>query len=88
VVHAFNSSTQEAEGQAQIPKSSRPSWLVYRVSSRTARATQRNPVLTKCQKRESESDTVELELHVLVRRLMLVFGLKIWSFGRAASGFN
>jgi hypothetical protein len=40
VAHAFNLSTQEAEaGRFEFEAS-----LVYRVSSRTARATQRNPV--------------------------------------------
>jgi hypothetical protein len=41
VAHAFNPSTWEAEagGSSEFEAS-----LVYRVSSRTARATQRNPV--------------------------------------------
>jgi hypothetical protein len=42
-VHVFNLSTQEA-------RSSRPAWS-YRVSSRTARATQRNPVSENKQNR-------------------------------------
>jgi hypothetical protein len=37
VAHVFNPSTQEAEA-------GRSPSLIYRVSSRTARATQRNPV--------------------------------------------
>jgi hypothetical protein len=41
VVHAFNPSTQEAETSRSL--SLRPA-SVYKVSSRTARATQRNPV--------------------------------------------
>jgi hypothetical protein len=41
VVHTFNPSTREAEAGGFL--SSRPS-LVYRVSSRTVRATLRNPV--------------------------------------------
>jgi hypothetical protein len=41
VVHAFNPSTWEAEAGGFL--SSRPAWST-RVSSRTARATQRNPV--------------------------------------------
>jgi hypothetical protein len=41
VAHAFNSSTQEAEAGGFL--SSRPAWS--KVSSRTARAIQRNPVL-------------------------------------------
>jgi hypothetical protein len=40
VVHAFNPSTQDAEAGGFL--SSRPAWS--KVSSRTARATQRNPV--------------------------------------------
>jgi len=40
VAYTFNPSTQEAEA------------LVYRVSSRTARTTQRNPVSTLCQEEE------------------------------------
>jgi hypothetical protein len=44
VAHAFNPSTWEAEIGGFL--SSRPS-LVYRVSSRTARAIQRNPVSKK-----------------------------------------
>jgi hypothetical protein len=42
LAHAFNPSTREAEAGGFL--SSRPACLVYRVSSRTARATQRNPV--------------------------------------------
>ena len=44
VVHIFNPRTQEAESR-QI--SEFKASLVYRGSSRTARATQRNPVLKK-----------------------------------------
>jgi hypothetical protein len=44
VVYAFNPSTWEAE-ISEFEAS-----LVYRVSSRTARTTQRNPVLKKKQK--------------------------------------
>jgi hypothetical protein len=49
VVHAFNPSTWEAETGGFL--SSRPS-LVYRVSSRTARAIQRNPVSKKTKKQK------------------------------------
>jgi hypothetical protein len=43
VAHAFNPSTWVAEaGRFELEAS-----LVYKVSSRTARATQRNPVLKK-----------------------------------------
>ena len=51
VVHAFNPSTREAEAGGFL--SSRPS-LVYKVSSRTARATQRNPVSKKKKKSKLE----------------------------------
>jgi hypothetical protein len=44
VARAFNPNTSEAEAGGFL--SSRPA-LVYRVSSRTARATQRNPVSKK-----------------------------------------
>jgi hypothetical protein len=52
VTHAFNPSTWEAEAGRFLRL--RPS-LVYRVSSRTARATQRNPVL-KNQTKKSEQN--------------------------------
>jgi hypothetical protein len=43
VVHTFDPRTQEAEaGGSQLKES-----LVYTVSSKTAKATQRNPVLKK-----------------------------------------
>jgi hypothetical protein len=44
VAHAFNPSTWEAEAGGFL---SYEASLVYRVSSRTARATQRNPVSKK-----------------------------------------
>jgi hypothetical protein len=50
VAHAFNPSTREAEAsgkQASGFQSSFEASLVYIVSSRTARATQRNPVWKK-----------------------------------------
>jgi hypothetical protein len=45
VTHAFNPSTWEAEAGG---------FLVYRVSSRTARAIQRNPVLKKKNKNNNK----------------------------------
>jgi hypothetical protein len=48
VAHTFNSGTREAEMQADFEFESS---LVYRVSSRTAKATQRNPVSKKKKKR-------------------------------------
>jgi hypothetical protein len=50
VAHAFNPSTWEAEAGRLL--SSRPS-LVYKVSARTAKAIQRNPV-SKNQKKKQE----------------------------------
>jgi hypothetical protein len=44
VVHAFNPSTWEAEAGGSLESEAS---LVYRVSSRTARATQRNRLKTK-----------------------------------------
>jgi hypothetical protein len=51
VAHAFNPSTREAERQISEFEAS----LVYRVSSRTARATQRNPV-SKNQKKKKRKE--------------------------------
>ena len=47
--HAFNPSTQEAEASGFL---SSEASLVYKVSSRTPRATQRNPVSTKPKKKK------------------------------------
>jgi hypothetical protein len=54
VAYAFNPSTWEAEAGGFL--SSRPS-LVYKVSSRTARATQRNPVSKKNPKTKQNKQT-------------------------------
>jgi hypothetical protein len=54
MVHTFNPSTREAEAGGFL--SSRPAWSIYKVSSRTARATQRNPVL-KNQKKKKKKKT-------------------------------
>ena len=63
MAHAFNPSTREAEAEGQGAEGQRErqrgrgrrisefeASLVYRVSSRTPRATQRNPVLKNKQK--------------------------------------
>jgi hypothetical protein len=50
-VHAFNPSTWEAEAGGFLGISEFEASLVYRVSSRTARATQRNPVSKKQEKK-------------------------------------
>jgi hypothetical protein len=52
VAHAFNPSTQEAEAGGFLEFEAS---LVYRVSSRTARAIQRNPVLKKKKVRKEET---------------------------------
>jgi hypothetical protein len=50
VAQAFNPSTWEAEaGEVEFEAS-----LIYRVSSRTARATQRNPVSKKKKKKKEK----------------------------------
>jgi hypothetical protein len=60
VSHSFNPSTQEAEAGGFL--SSRPA-LVYKVSSRTARATQRNPVSkNKTKKKAVPGSTTLLEV--------------------------
>jgi hypothetical protein len=51
VANAFNHSTREAEAGGFL---SSEASLVYRVSSRTARATQRNPVLKNQRKKKRE----------------------------------
>jgi hypothetical protein len=48
VAHAFNPSTREAEAGGFLEAS-----LVYKVSSRTARAIQRNPVSKKTTKKKT-----------------------------------
>jgi hypothetical protein len=50
VVHTFNTSTWEAEAGGFLSWKLAWSSLVYRVSSRTARVTQRNPVSEKKKK--------------------------------------
>jgi hypothetical protein len=49
VAHAFNPSTWEAEAGGFLEFEAS---LVYRVSSRTAKATQRNPVSKKAKKKK------------------------------------
>jgi hypothetical protein len=49
VAHAFNPSTWEAEAGGSLEFEAS---LVYRVSSRTTRATQRNPVSKKKKKKK------------------------------------
>jgi hypothetical protein len=50
VAHAFNPSTREAEAGRFLFKAS----LVYRVSSRISRATQRNPVSENQKKKKKK----------------------------------
>ena len=54
MAHAFNPNTQEAEAGRQI--SEFEDSLIYKVSSRTARATQTNPV-SKNQKPTNQTKT-------------------------------
>jgi hypothetical protein len=51
VAHAFNPSTREAEAGGFEFEAS----LVYKVSARTAKATQRNPVSKKTKKQKKNS---------------------------------
>jgi hypothetical protein len=73
VAHAFNLSTWEAEaGGFELEAS-----LVYRVSSRTARATQRNPVLKKTKKQKKKrKELIGAPLHLsytFVILLIMIF---------------
>jgi hypothetical protein len=67
VAHAFNPSTREAEAGRWI--SEFEASLVYRVSSRTARAAQKNPV-SKNQKNKTKQNKTkekyfeEMEVHI------------------------
>jgi hypothetical protein len=54
VAHAFDPSTQEEEAGRRI--SEFEASLVYRVSSRTARATQRNPVSKKQKQKQKKQN--------------------------------
>jgi hypothetical protein len=56
VAHAFNPSTWEAEAGGFL--SSKAS-LIYKVSPRTARATQRNPVSEKKKKKKKKKEIAE-----------------------------
>jgi hypothetical protein len=56
VAHAFNPSTREAEAGISEFEAS----LVYKVSSRTARAIQRNPVSKKNKKQKTKQNRASL----------------------------
>ena len=58
VVHTFNPSLLEAQAGRSMVKAN----LVYRVSSRTAKAAQRNPVLKKQQQKQTKTKAVPLLL--------------------------
>jgi hypothetical protein len=53
VAHSFNPSTGEAEAEGSLEFEAS---LFYRVSSRTASATQRNPVLKNQKKKKLNAD--------------------------------
>jgi hypothetical protein len=58
VAHSFNPSTREAEaGEFEFKAS-----LVYKVSSRTARATQRNPVLKQNKTKQHNNNNNKSEV--------------------------
>ena len=70
VAHTFISSNQEAEAGWSLsqPSGGRGRWisefeasLVYKVSSRTARATQRNPVLRKTKNKKQTNKKKDIE---------------------------
>jgi hypothetical protein len=58
VAHAFDASTQEAEAKADLCEFEAS--LVYRVSSKTARGTQRNPVSKPTKQNKSKSFILKL----------------------------
>jgi hypothetical protein len=79
VAHAFNPSTWEAEASGFL--SSRPvelcrPGLVYRVSSRTARATQRNPVSKNQIKNKSKNKKTP---QICTLQFKTVAKLQLWS---------
>jgi hypothetical protein len=63
VAHAFNPSTWEAEAGGFL--SSRPG-LVYKVSSRTARTTQRNPVSEKKKEKKKKRNVLSV-MHMYLK---------------------
>jgi hypothetical protein len=64
VVHAFNPSTWETETGRFL--SSRTAWSTNKVSSRTARATQRNPVSKKPKRKKEKEKEKEKEKKTLL----------------------
>ena len=64
VAHAFNPSTWEAERGRRI--SEFEASLVYKVSSRTARAIQRNPVSKNQKKKKTKKKNKKILYHVKV----------------------
>jgi hypothetical protein len=63
VVHTFNTSTQHSGGRGRQISEFEAS-LVYKVSSRTARATQRNPVLKNKNKNKTKQNNFFLSIRV------------------------
>jgi hypothetical protein len=72
VAHAFNPNTQEAEAGRQI--SEFEDSLIYKVSSRTARATQTNPVSKnqrgKKQKQKQKNKQIKHDIMMLVKPIL------------------
>ena len=71
VEHAFNPSTQEAETSGFLEFEAS---LVYKVSFRTARAIQRNPVLKNQKKKKSYQSGSNLYKEVIWVELPLKLG--------------
>jgi hypothetical protein len=75
VVHAFNPSTQEAEAGLSEFKAS----LVYKVSSRTTRATQRNPVLkNKTKQNKTKQNKTKQQQRRILTQIATKCGMTFW----------
>jgi hypothetical protein len=68
VAHAFNPGTWEAEAGGFLAS------LVYRVSSRTARATQRNPISEKKKKQnKKQTNKHQLRKEAMNKKCLIFF---------------
>jgi hypothetical protein len=80
VVHAFNPSRGRGRWISEFEAS-----LVYRVSSRTARTTQRNPVSknkTKQNKTKQNKNKPTNQTNKKVKPFVLPIKIKIWKTGK------